>query len=103
MQQITLEVPDPLGQRLARLAAEQKKSVEEVAVEQLESVLKLADASLKDRNERFLKGSGLFVEVPEEERQRYQPASDERLKELAAKLAVAGPLSAVILEDRGKL
>ncbi len=35
MTQLTLEIPDALARRLAWLASEQKKSVEQVAVEQL--------------------------------------------------------------------
>ena len=39
MTQLTLEIPDALAQHLAWLASEQKKSVEQVVVEQLESLL----------------------------------------------------------------
>jgi len=40
--QLTLELPAKLAQRLEGLAAEQKKSVEEVALEQLASSLEAA-------------------------------------------------------------
>lgn len=102
MRQITLEVPDRLAERLDRLAAKQKKSIEQVAVEQLESVAEPSAEDLKERYERFFKESGLFVEVPDEVKRRYQPMSEERLRELAAKLGAAGPLSEVIIEERGK-
>ncbi|HZS44862.1 MAG TPA: hypothetical protein VFC63_07140 [Blastocatellia bacterium] len=35
MTQLTIQIPEPLAQHLAHLAAEQKKSVEQVAVEHL--------------------------------------------------------------------
>lgn len=102
MQQLTIEIPEALAQRLARLAVEQQKSVEQVALEQLAFLLESPAESHAEQYERFFKESGLFVEVPEEEKRRYQPVSEERLKELAAKLGAAGPLSEVIIEERGR-
>jgi len=103
MQHLTIEVPDVLAQQLARLAAEQKKSVEQVALEQLASVLGSAAESLEGRYERFFRESGLFVEAPAEHERPSPPLSEEQLDELAAKLGAAGPLSEVIIEERGKL
>jgi len=100
MRQLTIEIPDVLAQRLAWLAAEQKKSVEQVALERLASLLEPPTENLQEQYERFFKESGLFIEVPEEEKRRYQPVSEERLRELAAKLGAAGPLSEVIIEER---
>jgi predicted transcriptional regulator len=100
MRQLTLVVPDDLAQRLDRLAAEQQKSVEQVTLEQLASVLEATEASMDEQYERFVRESGLFVEFSEEEKRRYQPVSEQRLKELGAKLAAAGPLSEVIIEER---
>ena len=100
---LTLEVPERLRQRLERLAAEEKKRVDQVVVEQLNSLLEPAAKSLSERYRRFCNESGLFVRVPEEEEGRYQPVSHERLMELAAKLGAAGPLSGVIVEERGLL
>jgi hypothetical protein len=102
MTQLTLEIPDALAQHLAWLASEQKKSVEQVAVEQLQSLLALAAENLDERYERFFQQSGLFVERPAEEKQPAQTVSETRLKELAAKLGAAGPLSEVIVEERGR-
>jgi predicted transcriptional regulator len=102
MRQITLEVPDPLAQRLARLVAEQQKSVEQFAVEQLEAVVEPSAEDLNERYERFFKESGLFIEVPDEVKRRCQPMSEEQRRELAAELGAAGPLSEVIIEERGK-
>jgi predicted transcriptional regulator len=102
MAQLTLDVPDGLVRRLEQIAAEQQKSVAQVVLEQLESTVASSTASLKERYERFVKESGLFVEFSEEEKRRYQPVSEERLKELGAKLAAAGPLSDVIIEERGE-
>lgn len=102
MTRLTIEIPDALARRLAWLASEQNKSVEQVAVEQLESILKLAAENLEDKYERFFQQSGLFVERLAEEQQRYQAVSEERLKELAAKLGAAGPLSEVIVAERGR-
>jgi hypothetical protein len=103
MLHLTLEVPDALAQRLARLAAEQKKSVEQVALEQLASVLDSTAESLEERYQRFFRESGLFVEAPAEHERLEPPLSDEHLKELASKLGAAGPLSEVIIEERGNL
>jgi hypothetical protein len=101
MLQLTLEVPDPLAQRLARRAAELKKSVEEVALELLASADQSPRDNLDPRYQQFLDESGLFVKFSEEEKRRYQPVSEERLKELADKIGAAGPLSEVIIEERG--
>ncbi|HEY5866384.1 MAG TPA: hypothetical protein VI542_12695 [Candidatus Tectomicrobia bacterium] len=100
MTQLTLKIPDALARRLAGLASEQKKSVEQVAVEQLESLLEPAVEKLEEKYMRFFQQSGLFAERLVEEQQRYQAVSEERLKELAAKLGAAGPLSAVIVAER---
>jgi predicted transcriptional regulator len=102
MPQLTIEIPEALARRLAWLASEQKKSVEQVAVEQLESLLEPAAEHLAETYERFFQQSGLFVERLAEEKQRYQAVSEERLKELAAKLGAAGPLSDVIIAERDR-
>jgi predicted transcriptional regulator len=102
MTQLTIEIPDALARRLAWLASEQKKSVEQVIVEQLECLLAPAAENLPDKYERFLRESGLFVERPAEEKQRYQAVSNARLKELAAKLGTAGPLSDAIIAERDR-
>ena len=100
MTQLTIEIPEALARRLASLASEQNKSVEQVVVEQLLSLLEPAMENLEERYERFFQQSGLFVERLAEEKQRYQTVSEERLKELAAKLGAAGPLSEVIIVER---
>jgi hypothetical protein len=102
MTQLIIEIPDALARRLACLASEQNKSVEQVAVEQLASLLESAAENLEERYERFLQQSGLFVGRLAEEKQRYQAVSEDRLKELAAKLGAAGPLSEVIVAERGR-
>src|SRR2546426_8121903 len=100
MTQLTIEISDALARRLAWLASEQKKSVAQVAVEQLESLLEPAAKNLEEKYARFFQQSGLFVERLAEEKQRYQAVSEERLKELAGKLGAAGPLSEVIVAER---
>jgi predicted transcriptional regulator len=102
MTQLTIEIPDALARRLAWLASEQNKSVGQVAVEQLESLLEPVAANLEQKYERFFQHSGLFVERSAEEKQRYQAVSEERLKELSANLGAAGPLSEVIIAERGR-
>ena len=102
MTQLTIEIPEALARRLAWLASEQKKSVEQVAVEHLESLLEPAAANLEEKYERFFQQSGLFVEGLTAEKQRYQAASEARVKELAAKLGAAGPLSEVIVAERDR-
>lgn len=103
MTELTIEIPDALARRLAALASEQNKSVEQVCVEQLISLLlEPAGENLEEKYERFFQQSGLFVERLAAEKQRYQAVSEERLKELAAKLEAAGPLSDVIVAERGR-
>ena len=102
MAQLTIELPDALARHLARLASEQKKSVEQVAIEQLESLLEPAAENLAEKYARFFQQSGLFVERLAEEKQRYQAVSEARLQELAAKLGAAGPLSEVIIAERDR-
>jgi len=102
MSQLKIEIPETLAQRLARLAAEQNKSIEQVALEQLTSLIEQPRENLAEQYDRFFKESGLFAEVSEEEKRQYRPISEERLKELAAKLGAAGPLSDVIIEERGR-
>jgi hypothetical protein len=46
MSQLMLEIPEALAQRLAWLAAEQKKSVEQVALERLSSLLEIPKENL---------------------------------------------------------
>jgi predicted transcriptional regulator len=100
--QLTIKIPDALARRLAWLASEQNKSVEQVAVEQLGSLLESAAENLEEKYQRFFQRSGLFVERLAEEKTRYQAVSEERLKELASKLGAAGPLSEVIVAERGQ-
>jgi NAD kinase len=102
MLQLTIEIPDALARRLAWLASEQNKSVEQVAVEQLGSLLESAPENLEEKYQRFFQQSGLLIERLAEEKTRYQAVSEERLKELAAKLGAAGPLSEVIVAERGR-
>jgi predicted transcriptional regulator len=102
MTQLTIEIPDAVARRLARLASEQNKSVEQVVVEQLASLLEPGGENLEEQYERFFQQSGLFVERLAVLKQRYQAVSEERLKELAAKLGAAGPLSEVIVAERGR-
>jgi len=82
MAQLTIEIPDAPARRLAWLASEQKKSVEQVAVEQLESLLEPAAENLEEKYARFFQQSGLFVERLAEEQPRYQAVSEARLQEL---------------------
>jgi hypothetical protein len=73
-----------------------------VAVEKLESLLEQTAENLEDKYEWFFQQSGLFAERLAVEKQRYQAVSEERLRELAAKLRAAGPLSEVIVAERGR-
>ena len=102
MAELTLQLPEELDARLRRLAAEQDRTVEDMALERLASLVERAEEDLKQRYERFFRESGLFIQHSEEEKARYQPVSEERRRELAAKLGAAGPLSEVIIEERGE-
>jgi hypothetical protein len=98
--QLVLEISEALAERLDRMAAEQQKSPEQLAVERLESAVAPAAMTLGERYERFFRESGLFVQVPEEVKRRYKPVSEKHRRELAAKLGAAGPLSDPIIEQR---
>jgi hypothetical protein len=103
MTQLTVDVPEEIAERLSRAAAEQNKSVEQLVLERLAAVPEPAGESLAERYERFIKESGLFIDVPEEEKQKYQPVSEERLRELAAEFGKAGPLSEAIIAERKRI
>jgi hypothetical protein len=96
---VTLELPDPLAERLSQRAAREKKSIEQVALELLAE--EQPEESPEAKYQRALDESGLFVKISEEEKRRYQPVSEERRRELADQLGAAGPLSQVIIEERG--
>ena len=102
MTQLTIDIPESVARHLARLASEQNKSVEQVAIEQLELLLGTAPANLGEHYERFFRQSGLFVERLAGDKPRYQAVSEERLRELAAKLGRVGPLSEVIMAERDR-
>ncbi len=99
MTQLTLQLPDPLAERLNQLATRENKSIEQVALELLAEERPIE--SSQARYQRLLDESGLFLKISDEEKKRHQPASNERLKELADKFGAAGPLSQVIIEERG--
>ena len=101
MTQLTIEIPEALAQLLAWLASEQKKSVAQVVVEQLESFLDPTAAHLEEKYARFVQQSGPFVERLTAEKQHYQAVSEVRLKELSAKLGAAGPLSESLRSETG--
>jgi hypothetical protein len=102
MPQLLLKLTDELTERLGRLAAAQKKTLQQVILDQLALLPEPPEEDLKERYEQFIKESGLFREFTEEEKQRYQAVSEERLQELAEKLGAAGPLSEVIIDERGR-
>lgn len=101
MPHLSLEIPETIAAKLERIAGEEQKSVEQVAVERLVTALEPSEESLAERYERFFRESGLFYQPTEEEKRRYQPLSEERRQELADKIGAAGPLSEVIIEERG--
>ena len=102
MSQLTLELPNTLMDRLTRWAQRRRTSVEEVAVEQLQSLPEPEAETLEERYERFYSDSNLFVQVSEEEKARYAPVPEDRLEAIGRKLGAAGPLSEVIIEERGE-
>jgi hypothetical protein len=103
MPQLTVDVSEELAERLSRAAAEQNKSVEQLIVEQLAAVPEPIGDDLSERYGRFVKESGLFIEVPEAEKRKYLPVSEERLRELAAEFGKLGPLSEEIIAERKRI
>ena len=103
MSRVTLDLPDAVTEQLERLAADGNRSVEDVVVEQLCSLLPPAEEGLEERYKRWVKESGLFIQVSEEEKKRYPPPTDEEREQLAQKLSVGKPLSEIIIEERGPL
>ena len=106
MPQLAIQISDSMLEKLQKQAQIKGKEVEEVVVENLEKTLeseKEEVLSEKGRVEKVLRESGLFHHVTEEEKKRYKPVSEERLKELAKKASVGKPLSEITIEDRGEL
>jgi hypothetical protein len=101
MSQLTLELPNTLMDRLARLARQRETTVEHVAAEQLQLLPELQAETLEERYDRFFRDSSLFVQVSEEEKARYADVPDEVREDLARKCARGKPLSEMIIEDRG--
>lgn len=102
MSELTLNVPQPVMDRLEQMAAKLHKTVEEVVLEQVALCTEATTGGLQERYEQFVKDSGLFVEFSTQETCGHRLPSEDRQKQLAAKLGRAGPLSAVILEERGE-
>jgi ATP-dependent protease Clp ATPase subunit len=102
MSQLTLEIPEALVQRLEGLAANREKSVEQLALEQLSSLLEPPAESLEEQYERFFQESGLFVEVTAQEKRRYAAVSEKEREELVHKFGRGKPLSEIIMEERGE-
>jgi hypothetical protein len=100
MPQMTLDLPDELARWLAQVAAQQQRSPEQVAVEIMNSALQDA-TELHRRYQEFVKTSGLFREISEEEKRRHPPVPEEEWRAIAEKLGKAGPLSEIIIEERG--
>lgn len=100
MPHLTLDIPEALAERLENLAAKENKSVAEVAVERLATVI--PEGGLAERYKRFVAESGLFTPAPEAARTGRRLLTDAELARLAAKLGAAGPLSEVIIEERGE-
>jgi hypothetical protein len=99
MAQLTLDVPDDIIPELEELAAERHTDIAGLAVTQLAALVGRPRAERDPRYERFLKESGLFVRPAHRQGQRV-PA--ERLDAIAAKLGAVGPLSDVIIDERGE-
>jgi hypothetical protein len=88
MSQLTLEIPESLAWRLEGLAAKQKKSLEQLALEQLSSLLEPSVESLADEEATLIQAT-----------QARLPAADERrLQQLIAK-SERGTLSPRELEE----
>lgn len=103
MQQLILQVPEPLMDKLRLWAAREQKRIEEVVLEQLATLPEGdEEASLEARYEKFFRESGLFEEVPAEEKERYAAVSDAQRAELAQKFSIEKPLSEIIIEERGE-
>jgi len=102
MAQLTIEIPDAPARRLAWLASEQKKKRRASGCGTTRVFTGAAAENLEEKYARFFQQSGLFVERLAEEQPRYQAVSEARLQELAAKLGAAGPLSEVIVAERGR-
>jgi hypothetical protein len=103
MPQVLLNLTDKLFDRLGRLAAAERKSLQEVILDQLALLPEPPDEDLKEQYERFVQESGLFREFSDEEKRKYQPVSEERLRELAAEMGKAGPLSELIIAERKRI
>jgi len=102
MSQVTINLPDALQAQLEQQAASEQKSLEEVVLERLGALPAVEPDPLKERYEEFVRTSGLFREVSEEEKRRYQALPEDALREIAARLGKGRPASEMIIEDRGE-
>ncbi|MBI4330662.1 MAG: hypothetical protein HY673_05230 [Chloroflexi bacterium] len=103
MTRLTLELPEPLLQRLQAEAQKHRCRVEEWVVMQLKEVAMVPEEmTMEERYDRFEKECRLYIEFGEEERQRHCPITLEELDTLGKKFAIGRPLSEIIIEERGK-
>ncbi|MBM4044121.1 MAG: ribbon-helix-helix protein, CopG family [Planctomycetes bacterium] len=102
MSELSLKVPQTFMAQLEKLAAKRNKSVEQLILEYLASLLQPPPKLLQERYDRFLAESGLFVQMTEADKRRYAAASEDEREELARKFGQGTPLSQTIMEDRGQ-
>lgn len=84
---------------LEELASERRTSIGGIALEQLASLVGRPARDEAQLYEDFIRHSGLFAGAGD---RRASGVPDSRMADLAAKLGAAGPLSEVIIADRGE-
>ncbi|MCZ6680758.1 MAG: hypothetical protein O7E52_26310 [Candidatus Poribacteria bacterium] len=100
MSQFTLEIPNEILQLLERLAQHQRKSLDQLILDQLKSMaIREVDPQMtQKRIEQAFIQSGLLSTSYQEKIP--PPLSDAERENLAQKLAQAGSLSELILAER---
>ncbi len=107
MGRIVLEVPDELQAHWEQLAKASGQSLEEFIVRELSKRCPptVSPPTTEDPREfvkAILREAGLLDEFTEEEKQQYQPMTEEEFQRIAEKVSKGKPLSEIILEDRGE-
>jgi hypothetical protein len=100
MPNLTLELPQALSEELARRAAAENKTVEQLALERLAALAEPSPEEMAARYDRFIRESGRFIQRTDEERSGHRTASESERRELAKKLGAAGSLSELIIQER---
>lgn len=99
MQELTIKLPDKLWRRLKIRARTEKMGVEEVILERLKNLPAREESDLQGKYNKFFKESGLFIQVSEQEKRRYEEINESEREALAQQFSIGKPLSEMIIDE----